>query len=248
MNIELRRRKTCLAACGAALFFMSGAGAVWASSRHTVVTGDTLWDLAGKFYGDSFEWGRIAQANPPPSVNDPHWIYPGQVIVIPDMEAREPLPEAVSRPADPEPIAAPPQPRRPSASAKAPWESQGLSENLPPSLTPQFPSVARFKAPPGWSAHGTVLESKDGRQLLIAGDRVEVRMTAPFAAGGRFGVFRESATQDIDREPKSRYLIRIGSIELQDHLSGQAYRAIVLEAGDPIQAGDWVRREEDDGI
>lgn len=51
------------------------------SVNHTVVWGDTLWDLAYKYLGDSFRWPEIYNLNKD-KIKDPHWIYPGQVFVI----------------------------------------------------------------------------------------------------------------------------------------------------------------------
>lgn len=55
---------------------------------HTVSRGETLWDLSRSFYGNPFDWRRIYQANQD-RIEDPHWIYPGQVLTIPGIEARE---------------------------------------------------------------------------------------------------------------------------------------------------------------
>lgn len=49
---------------------------------HTVVKGNTLWAIAQKFYGNGALWPRIFDANRS-KIKDPHWIYPGQVFVIP---------------------------------------------------------------------------------------------------------------------------------------------------------------------
>lgn len=53
--------------------------------QHVVVVGNTLWDLAAHFYGDPFLWPRIYEANVD-RIDDPHWIYPGQIFRIPDEE------------------------------------------------------------------------------------------------------------------------------------------------------------------
>src|SRR5579859_4143878 len=55
-------------------------------TEHTVEVKDTMWDLAGRYYHDHFKWRRIAEANPPPKVSDPHWIYPRQILRIPALE------------------------------------------------------------------------------------------------------------------------------------------------------------------
>jgi hypothetical protein len=49
---------------------------------YVISPGDTLWDLAGTYYGDNFKWPIIAHANSN-IIKDPHWIYPGQRIKIP---------------------------------------------------------------------------------------------------------------------------------------------------------------------
>ncbi len=51
--------------------------------EHTVSAGNTLWDLAERFYGDPFQWRTIWEANLE-TIPNPDLIFPGQVIRIPD--------------------------------------------------------------------------------------------------------------------------------------------------------------------
>lgn len=51
---------------------------------YTVVKGDTLWDLSGKYYKDPFQWGRIYNANYR-TVADPDRIHPREELIIPDL-------------------------------------------------------------------------------------------------------------------------------------------------------------------
>jgi hypothetical protein len=56
---------------------------------HTIVKGDTLWDLAAHYLGDPFLWPQIWERNP--YIKDSHWIYPGDPLVI-DLAVEEAVP------------------------------------------------------------------------------------------------------------------------------------------------------------
>lgn len=50
------------------------------SRTHLVQKGDTLWDLAGKYLGNPYAWPQIWELNQ--WIKDPHWIYPGDPLII----------------------------------------------------------------------------------------------------------------------------------------------------------------------
>jgi hypothetical protein len=50
---------------------------------HVVVKGDTLWDLAQRYYNNPFLWPQIWDANK--YIPNAHWIYPGDPITIPPL-------------------------------------------------------------------------------------------------------------------------------------------------------------------
>lgn len=107
---------------------------------HAVKQGDTLWDLSRHYLKDPYLWPQIWEINS--HVNNPHWIYPGDQILIKRMVVVAPPPaeRPAEQPAEPPRVAqvekTPPTPRAPQSPAPlAP---------VTPAAPPQPPAVATY--------------------------------------------------------------------------------------------------------
>ncbi|MFE3928019.1 LysM peptidoglycan-binding domain-containing protein [Streptomyces sp. YIM B13508] len=77
-------------------------------TRHTVVPGDTLWDIAQRELGSGLLWNRIYDANDQTiedaarrygfaSSDRGHWIFPGTVLTLDPQKQNRPDPEKAAR-------------------------------------------------------------------------------------------------------------------------------------------------------
>lgn len=228
-----------------------------AERTHTVVQGDYLWKLAKRYYDNHFRWKAIYAANTK-IVKDPHWIYPKQVLMIPDLPesavgevGARPIESSAEVPLDLDPVESPP-----AVSTSAPQEmiavegekpslgggNYDLSAEMPPGLAGGFPSLTRYKLPRDWSEDGTITGFVDAEGMAAQGDRIVARMSGDHPPGTELTIYRRDAREELDEDKHATYLLKLGRARVEGGSRGST-RLVILMSGDSVQSGDLLKKE-----
>ena len=130
---------------------------------HIIVRGDTLWDLANTYFQNPFLWPQLWDANR--YITDPHWIYPGDPLVIPDLD--------VLRAADEEPGAGGP------GGGEEGVEGMGVDGGGVAGAGPTGPSLYPISEEDAIQCAAFIGESEDeGFRIFESENGFEVKITA----------------------------------------------------------------------
>ena len=203
---------------------------------HTVRRGDTLWDLSRSYLGDAFLWPQIYRLNTA-VVENPHWIYPGERLVLPDAVAI--AAETDDEEGEEEATFAAVT-RAPEARLELePPARSGLAPVRPGEILPA-PFVDRAGGPAGagrivQSAAESILRAQLGEQALLLND--EVYVTAPKgqnpAAGDRYLVY----TLGPRVEKLGQLVVPTGILRVESAEPGTAPRARLMRQYGRVLAG-----------
>ena len=160
-----------------------------APDRYVVVRGDTLWGISERFTDSPWRWPEIWNFNRE-QIRNPHWIYPGDVIVLDRVSGTLSIAGADGKPA---------VPGAPGDAAAAPADRPGLGvgaavgtvklsprvraestardaiPSIPPSAIEPFLSRPLVIEPDGLDNAPTIIATEDNRVIIEAGNQAYVR-------------------------------------------------------------------------
>jgi len=208
---------------------------------HTVVAGDTLWDLSAKYLGTPWKWTEIWERNR--FLTNPHYIYPGiQVVIVPPRAREIALGQESASGSGPGETA-----------AEAAPPAEAVKPAVPPVVPPRVPYLdikpADFvrageflkEAPKGI---GNIEGGKEPKVGFVEGDTVYLSLGKEIPAGQLLGVYRVRGP--IDHPGKRsisgyvKYLI--GVIQAGRDVDGQA-TARVRQSFEDLTRADLISEE-----
>ena len=196
---------------------------------HTVVAGDTLWDLSAKYLGTPWKWTEIWERNR--FLTNPHYIYPGIQVVIVPPGAREIAlgQEAASASGPAETALAPAPPAEVAKPASPPATPPAASPSVPylGISSGDFVSAGEFlrEKPTGI---GKIWGGRDPKVGFTEDDLVYLLLDKEIPAGQLLAVYRvRGPIRSSGERPQSGYvkfligILQVGRVDPDGQLNAR---------------------------
>lgn len=157
-----------------------------APDQHTVVRGDTLWGISGKFLERPWCWPQVWGMNRE-QIRDPHWIYPGQIVYLDRAAGRLRLGSPVAAGSDGDVEGG-----MPTTRLMPQLRTEGLGQQaipaIPSNVIEPFLSQPLVIEENELKGAPRIVATQEGRVILGKDDKAYVR--GELKAGTSFQVFR----------------------------------------------------------
>ncbi|HEX7597290.1 MAG TPA: LysM domain-containing protein [Polyangia bacterium] len=190
---------------------------------HVVQKGDTLWSICSKYFADPWRWPRLWAANP--SITNPHWIFPGDVVRLGPSAG-----DAAS------PVAGADKPKDVSR--------QHMTDRLT-SLSSNAVVLREvgFIEAKDLAQAATLSGSREEKELLSSGDQAYLSFPKdrPIRAGERYSIFETDVDNPV-KDPETGkvygYLVRVRGDVVIDQIAGEDMaRGTITDVIDIVERG-----------
>jgi hypothetical protein len=183
---------------------------------HTVVSGDTLWDLSAYYFNDAWHWPKVWGLNP--EISNPHWIYPGNIVRLREGNGAV-TPEKLPTPTGDDSGFA-------QIAVKAQQRSAGFQQMAYVDLD-DLKDAAK------------VVGAVDSKALLSTGDSIYVSYPDNKLpkVGDSFAIYTHSKDVERDGDAVGAYVEVRGELTITFAKDGKRARAVITRSLLPIERG-----------
>jgi len=182
---------------------------------YEVISGDCLWDIAYRFYRDPFLWREIWKYNE--YIKDPHWIFPGDDLVVPTYQQKEVAKAGV---------------REPEVRLEEPTIEGEYEKDV-------------FIAPPDFEFDGCIAAVKEKKLMPAQGDIVFIDLgtSQNVKPKTRYTIYREE--EEVIHPRTGRVLgimiEKIGVLEVTTDIEEDSSTAVIIDSRKPVEIGDSIK-------
>ena len=207
--------------------------------EYVVQKGDTLWDISAQFLQEPWLWPNIWKGNP--QIENPHLIYPGDVISLTYKDGQPVLSVNGSG------VVSNGRNVKLSPAVRS-YERDDAIQPIPVDAIQQFLSRPRIVTDEEMADWPYVVSSYDEHLISGAGNKLYVRGLPEDSTGNRYGLYRKGPAYINPRKDKDDILgyeaIYLGDVVIEK--MGDPASAIVTLSKREILGGDRLVAESDE--